>query len=202
MPLANYDFWSRAAREMPPDGGYGGYESKYKYRIYLVLDEQCSVSDPAGAAALRCLARLEKRLKSDIKVKYPLDGFEVKFRSDVLSALKLTSSEKIYASPIFFVILPKALDDFHPDVHRYAVVDTSPYMSSEGNFNSIGFGQSISKLASLMEESNDLYEDLKASAAKADDDIGWLDTIDVKPRLGWVVFDLKAAVRKLWKRKT
>lgn len=201
MAIASYEFWSRAAREMPPDGGYGGYEAKYKYRIYLVLDEQCGVSEPAGAAALRCLARLEKKLKSDIKVKYPVEGFEASFRSDILLALKLPASDKIHASPIFFVVLPKALDDFHPDVHRYAVVDASPFISSEGAFNSIGFGQSISKLASLMEENNDLYEGLRASAANADDNVRWLDTIDVKPRLGWVVLDLRAAVRKLWKRK-
>ena len=74
--------------DRPPDGGYGGYTPNYKYRIFLALNDYTSIESEIGAAALRCLEVLEKRLNDDLQVKYPNAGYEQKFRRDVLIALK------------------------------------------------------------------------------------------------------------------
>lgn len=179
------------------DGGYGGYGRDYRYRIYLILHEQCTEIDKIGSQILRCLARLEKKHNSDIHVKYPVEGFENIFRNDVLSALKISEDSSIQALPLLFVILSKKLEDFHPDIHRFAVVDIGPYLDSSGQFNAIGFGRTLSQLLGHLTEHNDLFDELQElqkTDARTD---SWWEVIDVKPKLGWFIFDLKKLLKKM-----
>ena len=184
--------------EQPPDGGYGAYEAKYQYRMYLVLHEMFSAEDPVGSEALRCVARLERKANTDIKVKYPLPGFEDKFRSDVKKALGTSALQ--FDSEIFLLITPKPLEDFHPDIHRFAVVDLMPFLAPDGSFRAADLVRSLSRISSALETKQDLFDKLQEEV-KQNSDIRWVDVIEIKPSAYGFKLDLKLLKRKLLSKK-
>lgn len=183
-----------------PDGQYGGGgNTSYRYYFYLCTHEACTVEDDAGKAALRALSKLERQLRDKIRVKYPVADFEDCFREDIAEKLGFGSGDDYDEIPLFLVIMPKVLADFHPDVHRFALIDLSEFLNA-GQFNAIGFGMRLSSLRKLLENDRNLFDVLHQEASKKKKKT-WSGAFEAKPGIAGFKINLIELFRLMRSRE-
>ena len=200
MTFNKYSLWQSVTWDHPPDGGYGGYsEIEYKLYFYLLLHEQITEKEPAGKSAKKILSRLENSHRNSVRLKYPKEGAENKFRDDVFSKIEAEVDIGLSDAPIVLVILPKLLDNFHTDVHRFAAVDLSKFINESGQFNSIGFGQTVTSFSKVLSKKEDFFSALSAleklkirGSQKA-----WSRIVKAEVGVGFLIVDLKEVVKLL-----
>ena len=165
--------------------------------FYLSLRDDVPVTEDGGRKPLDCLLRIERKLHDRIKISYPVAGFEDRFRTDLFTALKLTEAERrsLAPAPALLAICARPIRDFHPDVHRSALIDLTPYYEAGGLFNAISFGTRLSALRQIIEDRGDLFTALAPEKPRGPD---WSEAVTARVGFKGVSVDLKA-LYKLWR---